>query len=173
MNLHLLFNQDEINKAVYDLAERIRIDYRGKNVVFIGILKGSFIFLSDLARKTNLPASIDFISVESYGKRTTQGKIRLIKDIAVDIKDAHVIVVDDISDSGNTLNYVVGKLKKKRPASLKTCTIMKRVGLVDNGDKPDYYALLVPEGDWVVGYGMDEKEQGRILPNIYVSRKEK
>ena len=170
MNLTLLFNHDEINKAVYDLAERIRIDYIGKTLVFIGVLKGSFVFLSDLVRKTNIPSSVDFIAVESYGRKTTQGKIRLIKDIEIDIRDEHVIVVDDISDSGNTLNYVIGKLKKKNPASLKTCTIMKRVG-VDNRNNPDYYALLVPEGDWVVGYGMDDKEQGRNLPNIYISRK--
>ena len=150
MSLELLFGQDEIEKAVYDLAERLRIDYRGKTVVLVGVLKGSFIFLSDLARKMNIPVSIDFISVESYGKKTTQGKIRLIKDIETDIRDKHVLIVDDISDSGNTLSYVIGKLKKKKPASLKTCTIMKRVGLVDNGDAPDYYALLIRKGDWVV-----------------------
>ena len=171
MNLELLFEQDEIEKAVYGLSERLRIDYRGKEVVLVGILKGSFIFLSDLARKINIPVSVDFMEVESYGKKTTQGKIRLIKDIETEIRNKHVIVVDDISDSGKTLNFVIGRLRKKKPASLKTCTIMKRVG-VDNGNSPDYYALLVPEGKWVVGYGMDENEKGRSLPNIYVSRKD-
>ncbi len=170
-NLHpdierVILSADEIEERVKTLAEEIDRDYNDvERVVLIGILKGAFIFLADLSRELAVPHMVDFMSLSSYGDRAApNGAVRLILDLRKPIKDEHVIIVEDIVDTGQTMNYLYNALEGRKPASLRTCTLFKKDR--KSIDVPlDYVGFDIPDV-WVVGYGLDYADTHRTLPYI-------
>jgi hypoxanthine phosphoribosyltransferase len=163
----------EIKKRVSELAQQIEKDYESKNPVLIGILKGAFVFLSDLVRELNIPLEIDFMSVSSYGSSTrTSGIVKIEKDLDKDIKDRHVILVEDILDTGLTLHYLLETLQARQPASLEVCTLLLKEGKQQVEFSPKYVGFTIPD-EFVVGYGLDYAGQFRHLPSIYAIDTEK
>ena len=168
----ILITEDQIQTRVKEIAEEIDRDYRDAGpIVLIGILKGAFIFTADLSRKINIPHSVDFMSISSYGdSAVSAGAVRLILDLRKPITDQHVIVVEDIVDSGNTMNYLYQTLMGRQPASLKTCTLLKKKR--NSLDVPlDYVGFELPDV-WVVGYGLDLADTHRTLPYVASLKKE-
>ncbi|MFO7944766.1 MAG: hypoxanthine phosphoribosyltransferase [Anaerolineales bacterium] len=168
----VLLTEEEIQKRVGKLAEEIASDYAdARRVVLIGILKGAFIFLADLSRKLSIPHMVDFMSLSSYGDRATpNGAVRLILDLRKPIKGEHVIIVEDIVDTGNTMKYLYNTLKGRKPASLRTCTLFKKDR--EHLEVPlDYVGFEIPDV-WVVGYGLDYADRFRTLPYIAELKKE-
>jgi len=176
-NLHpdiekILISEEEIQKRVVEMAAEIDRDYKDADqVVLVGILKGAFIFTADLSRKITVPHSVDFMSISSYGDLTiSEGAVRLIMDLRKPIIDQHIIVVEDIVDSGHTMNYLYQTLMGRHPASLKTCSLFKKNR--DSLDVPlDYVGFEIPDV-WVVGYGLDYADTHRTLPYIAELKKE-
>ncbi len=176
-NLHpdiekILISEEEIQKRVVEMAAEIDRDYKDADqVVLVGILKGAFIFTADLSRKITVPHSVDFMSISSYGDLTvSEGAVRLIMDLRKPIIDQHIIVVEDIVDSGHTMNYLYQTLMGRHPASLKTCSLFKKNR--DSLDVPlDYVGFDLPDV-WVVGYGLDYADTHRTLPYIAELKKE-
>lgn len=163
----LVISKKQIHAKVGELAARISVDYGGKDLVMIGILNGAFIFLADLARLVTVPHQIDFIRVTSYGNRdSSSGTIRLTKDVELDIKNRHVLLVEDIIDTGSTLDWLTEKFREKEAASVRICTLIdkkeRRVFTV-----PINYVGFSLEKGFLVGYGLDYAEQYRYLPEIY------
>ena len=168
----VLIPADEIQNRVSALAKEIDRDYAGVDrLVLIGILKGAFIFLADLSRKITVPHMVDFMSLSSYGdSATSTGAVRLILDLRKPIKDEHVIIVEDIVDTGHTMDYLYRTLQGRSPASLKTCTLFKKER--DTLQVPlDYLGFEIPDV-WVVGYGLDYADTHRTLPYIAELKKE-
>lgn len=161
----ILITEAAIRQRVGELAEEIAADYAGANtpLYLVGVLKGAFIFLADLARSLTLPHAVDFMSVSSYGRSAVSGEVRLVMDLRQPIEGRHVILVEDIVDTGRTLSYLVKTLASRAPASLKTCAFVRkeRPGI----HAPDYLGFTIPDV-WVVGYGLDYADQFRTLPFI-------
>jgi hypoxanthine phosphoribosyltransferase len=168
----ILITEDEIQKRVSELASEIDRDYQNvEEIVLIGILKGAFIFTADLSRKLKHQHSVDFMSISSYGDTTeTDGAVRLIMDLRKPITNQHVIVVEDIVDTGHTMNYLNHTLISRQPASLKTCTLFKKSREQLNVPL-DYIGFELPDV-WVVGYGLDYADTHRTLPYIAELKKE-
>ena len=168
----ILISEDEIQNRVAEIAAEIDRDYRNAGpVVLIGILKGAFIFTADLSRKLSIPHSVDFMSISSYGDTSVSaGAVRLILDLRKPITGQHVIVVEDIVDSGKTMHYLYQTLMGRQPASLKTCTLFKKKR--NSLDVPlDYVGFELPDV-WVVGYGLDYADTHRTLPYIAALKEE-
>jgi hypoxanthine phosphoribosyltransferase len=162
----IILSEDEIKARVKDLAAQIDQDYADtERIYLIGILKGAFIFLSDLARAISIPHVVDFMSVSSYGdSATTTGAVRLMLDLRDPIVDEHIIIVEDIVDSGHTLDYLYHALKGRNPASLRTCTLLEKKR--ESLSVPlDYLGFTIPDV-WVVGYGLDYADTHRTLPFV-------
>lgn len=165
-SLPIIVSQAEIAAAVKRLAAAITKDYRDKNPIFIGVLKGSFIFLADLVRQLHFPLEVDFIKVSSYGSGTeTSGKVKVIQELKLDIKNRPVLVVEDIIDTGITVAFLMDYLKKKKPASLKLCALTDKPARQRVAVKIDYRGITVPD-KFLVGYGLDCDEKYRNLPDI-------
>jgi len=172
MNLHpdivkVLLSEDDIESRVNSLANQISNDYEGVSRLYlVGILKGAFIFLADLSRRLSIPHTVDFMAISSYGKSTSSGAVRILMDLREPIENQHVLIVEDILDSGQTLNYLYRTLEDRKPASLKTCvlTYKKRTG-IHPGVPIDYLGFEIPDV-WVVGYGLDYADRFRTLPFI-------
>ena len=164
----VLIDQDHIQARVEDLAAQISAEYQDKGeIVLVGVLKGAFIFLADLARRLAIPRRIEFMALSSYGKGSASGEVRLEMDLRHKIEGKHVLIVEDIVDSGQTLRYLVDLLKARGPASVKTCALVRKQRQ-DNADAPvDYLGFDIPDV-WTVGYGLDYGEQHRTLPYIGV-----
>jgi hypoxanthine phosphoribosyltransferase len=163
-----IITRSAIAGRVAQLADRINADYAGiGELVLVGVLKGSFIFLADLARKLTVPHRIEFISISSYGDResTESGAVRLILDVRHDIEGKHVLVVEDIVDTGHTLSYLMRLLEARRPASLRACTLLRKPERSEVDVPTDYLGFDIPDV-WVVGYGLDFAERHRTLPDI-------
>jgi hypoxanthine phosphoribosyltransferase len=168
----ILISEEQIQTRVMEIAEEIDRDYRNAGpIVLIGILKGAFIFTADLSRKLTIPHSVDFMSISSYGDTAVSaGAVRLILDLRKPIVNQHVVVVEDIVDSGNTMNYLNQTLMGRQPASLKTCTLFKKKR--NSLDVPlDYVGFELPDV-WVVGYGLDYADTHRTLPYVAALKKE-
>ncbi|OFW66518.1 MAG: hypoxanthine phosphoribosyltransferase [Actinobacteria bacterium RBG_16_68_21] len=166
--LTTLISEELIAERVAELAAEIDRDYADKGeLVLIGVLKGSFMFLADLARRLHTPHRVEFISVSSYGDRVSEdpGAVRLILDVRHDIGGRHVLVVEDIVDTGHTLSYLVRLLNARLPASLKTCTLLRKPDRSQVDVAIDYLGFDIPDV-WVVGYGLDFAERYRTLPRI-------
>ncbi len=162
-----VLSRAEIEKKTKILANRISEDYDGKEVVLIGILKGAFIFLADLVRELTIPVQIDFARLASYGSNTfSSGQIRITKEIETDIRGRHVIVVEDIVDSGLTIAYILDYLKQFHPESVKVCALIDKVERREVQIPIDYAGHVVDAG-FLVGYGLDFDEKYRNLPAIY------
>jgi hypoxanthine phosphoribosyltransferase len=168
----ILITEKEIQERVAEIAREIDQDYQGVDrVVLIGILKGAFIFTADLSRKMTVPHMVDFMSISSYGDQAvSDGAVRLILDSRKPIINEHVIVVEDIVDTGNTMHYLYQTLEGRNPASLKTCTLFRKKR--DHLDVPlDYIGFELPDV-WVVGYGLDYADTHRTLPYIAALKEE-
>lgn len=162
----VLFSEEQLKNRVQEIARQITADYQGKEIMLISVLRGSFVFMADLCRAIDLPCTLDFMAVSSYGKGTkSSGQVQITKDLSEDITDRHIIVVEDILDSGNTLSYLLKILENRHPASIHLCTLL---------DKPDrrvkpvqvhYSGFTIPDA-FVVGYGLDYAEKYRNLPYI-------
>lgn len=162
-----VLSRTEIAQKVKSLAQRISEDYAGKELVVIGVLKGSFIFMADLIRELTIPAQVDFVRLASYGSDTTSsGTIRITKEIELDIRNRDVLIVEDIIDSGLTIAYLLEHLKSFSPKSVKVCAFIDKIERREVQVPIDYTGLLVEHG-FLVGYGLDFDEKYRTLPAIY------
>jgi hypoxanthine phosphoribosyltransferase len=166
--LTTLISEDLIADRVGELAAQIDEDYRAQgDLILVGVLKGSFVFLADLARRLTIPHRVEFIAVSSYGDRESEdpGAVRLILDVRHDIGGKHVIIVEDIVDTGHTLSYLVRFFNARLPASLRTCTLLRKPDRAQVEVSIDYLGFDIPDV-WVVGYGLDYAERFRTLPRI-------
>lgn len=162
----VLFTEDELKQRVKELGAQITEDYKGKEIVLITVLRGSYIFMADLSRAIDLPCVIDFMSVSSYGKGTTSsGQVQITKDLSEDIAGKEVIVVEDILDSGNTLSYLLQILEARKPASVRLCTLLDKPERRVKNIQADYCGFTIPDA-FVVGYGLDYAEKYRNLPYV-------
>jgi hypoxanthine phosphoribosyltransferase len=165
--LTMLFSREAIVARVKELAKQINHDYAGKELLAVGILKGAFVFLADLMRELEVALEVDFIRAASYGHGTTSsGQVRLTKDLDGPIAGRHVLVVEDILDTGLTLHALLQQLRSRGPASLKVCVLLNKALRTQYVLTPDYVGFEVSD-DFVVGYGIDCAEQYRQLPAIY------
>jgi len=168
MEKRVLIPRQEIQSKVKDLARRISSDYAGKEPILIGILNGVVFFFAELVMSLSIPSKIDFIRVSSYGSsKASSGTIHLVKDLELPVKGQDLIVVEDIVDTGLTLNYLVRNLKSREPASLKICALIDKTERREQEVAIDYCGFKVQEG-FIVGYGLDYAEQYRYLPDIWV-----
>jgi hypoxanthine phosphoribosyltransferase len=166
----VLISADEIQKRVQELADQISDDYRGKRLYMVGILKGAFIFLADLTRALSIPHVVDFMALSSYGKSTESGAVRILMDLREPIENQHVLMVEDIVDTGHTLKYLNQVLQGRSPASLRTCALVRKQRV--QADIPlDYLGFEIPDV-WVVGYGLDFADRFRTLPYVAELKKE-
>ena len=164
----ILIDSTSLAQRVSALGQQITVDYAGKSIVLVGILKGAVVFMADLARAIDLPCALDFMSVSSYGNTTqSQGIIRILKDLDEPIQGKHVVVVEDILDSGLTLNYLLDSLRRRDPASLRLCTLLDKQKARTIQIDSDYIGFNVPD-EFVVGYGLDYAQHYRNLPYIGV-----
>ena len=165
----VLISEEAIQSRVLELAEQISADYdSGDELVMVGVLKGSFIFLADLSRRLSIPRTIEFIAVSSYGNGSvSSGAVRLVMDVRGNIEGKHVLIVEDIVDTGHTLKYLIGMLKSHRPASVKTAALVRKAESAEVDVAVDYLGFDIGD-EWVVGYGLDFAEQNRTLPYIGV-----
>ncbi|HHT25580.1 MAG TPA: hypoxanthine phosphoribosyltransferase [Clostridiaceae bacterium] len=166
----ILVSKEEIETICKRLGEQITADYQGKEIVLICILKGAIIFLADLMRKIEVPCEIDFMSVSSYTGTKSSGDVKIIKDLDDTIEDKHVILVEDIIDSGLTLSHLVDMLKSRNPASLRICACFDKPDRRRAEVKVDYIGRQIPD-KFIVGYGLDYNGQYRNLPDICVLTK--
>jgi hypoxanthine phosphoribosyltransferase len=162
----VLISEDELASRIKELGEEITADYAGKEILMIGVLRGAVIFMSDLARAIKVPVAIDFMAVSSYGSSTSSsGIVRILKDLDEEVQDKHVLIVEDIIDSGLTLKYLLENLKSRKPASMKICTLLSKPERRKANVDISYNGFIVPD-ELVVGYGLDYAEKYRNLPFI-------
>jgi hypoxanthine phosphoribosyltransferase len=166
--LELLFSRERIATEVTRLAEEIDQDYQGSEVLLVGVLKGSLIFVADLLRAMNTPAQIDFVRLASYGSETqSSGIVEFRSQLETSIRGRHVIIVEDIIDSGYTLESLYNKLLFQSPQSLKICTLLDKRARREVDIEAHYVGIALDDG-FVVGYGLDHEEKYRQLPDIYL-----
>ncbi len=162
-----VLKKDDIKKMVASIAHQISSDYKGCDLILVGVLKGAFVFLSDLARNLTIPVKIDFINASSYGSDTTSsGEIMLSREIDIDVKDKDLLIVEDIVDTGLTLTYLIDYLKSLDPRSVKVCTLIDKHERRKTKCNLDYSCHKTDRG-FLVGYGLDYAEDYRHLPDIY------
>ncbi|MBL7180164.1 MAG: hypoxanthine phosphoribosyltransferase [Pseudomonadota bacterium] len=162
-----VLGKNEIQNIVAQIARKISSDYQGQELILIGVLKGAFIFLSDLVRHLSIPVKVDFVGVSSYGSGTTSsGIIRLTRKVEIDLTNKDVLVIEDIVDTGLTLTYIVDYLKTFSPKTVKVCALLDKRERRSQTIKIDYACHVVSEG-FLVGYGLDYNEDYRELPEVY------
>ena len=170
--LKVLLSEEEIQEKVRELGAQITKDYEGREPLFLGVLKGCFVFMADLMRCVDLPCHLDFMAVSSYGGGTsTTGAVRITKDLSRDIEGKDVIIVEDILDSGVTLSYLKAYLANRKPASIRIVTLLDKPARRKADIAADYCGFAVPD-EFVVGYGLDYAEAYRNLPFIGVLKPE-
>lgn len=164
--LKVLIDEKTLQEKIGEIAEKIMEDYKGKDITFICILKGSALFTVDLAKKIKNNVQFEFIRVSSYGDSTvSSGKVTMKLDLQDSIEGKDVLIIEDIIDTGRTLSYLRDYLKDKNPASLKICTLLDKKERREFDIEPDYTAFVIPD-KFVVGYGLDDKENYRNLPYV-------
>ncbi|HYO50181.1 MAG TPA: hypoxanthine phosphoribosyltransferase [Chloroflexia bacterium] len=169
---HILVTEQEIRDAAANLGRQLTEDYTGKDLLLIGVLRGAIMFIVDLARAIDLPLTLDFMAVASYGASTqTSGIVRILKDLDSSIEGKHVLIVEDIIDSGLTLNYILETLRTRNPASLRVCTLLNKVERRRVDVPVDYVCFNIPD-EFVVGYGLDFNQIYRNLPFVGVLKPE-
>jgi len=162
----ILLTEDQIQQKVADLGAQVTKDYESRDLLIVGVLKGAFVFMSDLSRAIDLPVEFDFMAVSSYGSATrSSGVVRILKDLDLDLTDRHVLIVEDIVDSGLTLAYLRKNLAARSPASLEVCALLVKEGLQRVELDLRYVGFRIPPV-FVVGYGLDVGERYRNLPFI-------
>jgi hypoxanthine phosphoribosyltransferase len=164
--LRVLIGREEIRDTVARLADEIKKDYQDKQPLFIGVLKGSFVFMADLIRQLDLPLEIDFVRLSSYGAgEETSGKVKIVHGLKTVIRGKHVLIVEDIVDTGVTISFLLNYLKRKKPASLKLCALTDKPSRRQVPVSIDYLGFTLPD-KFIVGYGLDLDEKFRNLPDI-------
>ncbi len=167
-DLEILFSEAEIGNRIKELGMQIAREYAGLNPLLIGVLKGACFFLSDLLRAIDIPLNIEFMAISSYGSSTrTSGEVRILKDLDVPIENRHIIVVEDIVDTGLTLSYLLANLKSRGAASVKLVALLDKFERREREVEIDYLGFKIPDA-FVVGYGLDFAERYRNLPFIAV-----
>ena len=163
----VLISEKEIRRRVEDLARQVSAEYEDvEELLLVGVLKGCFIFLADLSRFLTIPTRVDFLALAAYGPDAApSGAVRLIMDLRTDISGKHVLIVEDIADTGNTLEVLVNTLLTMKPASLKTCVLLRKKERMTKEAQIDYLGFDIPDV-WVVGYGLDYADRHRALPYI-------
>ena len=179
----ILFSEEQLASRVNEIARQITQDYQGKEIVLISVLRGSFVFMADLCRRIDLPCTVDFMAVSSYGSGTSStGQVQITKDLSSDIAGKHIIVVEDILgrhliivedilDSGNTLSYLLKLLAQRKPASIRLCTLLDKPERRTKPVEVHYSGFTIPDA-FVVGYGLDYAEHYRNLPYIGILKPE-
>lgn len=163
----VLIDEATIQARIAELGEQIATDYRGRSPLFVGVLKGASVFLTDLVRHIDLPVEIDFISVSSYGSSTrTSGVVRMIQDLDQDITGRDVILVEDIVETGLTLRYLTRSLEARGPASLKVCSFLARSSADVTAVSAEYVGFTIADDAFVIGYGLDLDQRFRNLPYL-------
>lgn len=163
----VLISEQRIQKRVRELARQIQADYSDRELVMVALLNGTVMFLADLVRHLELPVRLDFIGVSSYGSGTTSGNLVYTKELKLDVRRRHVLLIDDILDTGRTLSSVTAKLSKLEPASLRTCVLLDKKSRRVENVRAEYVGFSIPD-EFVVGYGLDYAERYRNLPFIAV-----
>ncbi len=167
----VLISEEELQAKIRELGAILTEEYKDKNPIFLGILKGVVVFFADMIRAVPIKCQMDLIAVSSYGSGTTSsGKIKMEKDLSLDIEGRHVVILEDIIDSGNTLSHTIEYLKSKNPASLKICTLLDKPARRKVELEADYTGFTVPD-EFLVGYGLDYAEQYRNLPCIGILKR--
>lgn len=169
----VLVDQETLQQRVSELAQTISVDYQGKDLVLICVLKGGVTFLTDLMRQLTMPHEIDFMAISSYGvgRRESTGAVRLIMDLKMDIAGRDVLLVEDIVDSGQTMEYLLRNLWARQPASLRVCTLLSKPSRRQVDVPLDYVGFEIPD-EFVLGYGLDFDEKYRSLPYVAVLKEE-
>lgn len=168
----ILLTEEQLQKRIREMGQEISRDYADRNPIFIGVLKGCFMFMADLVRNVDVPCSIDFMAVSSYGNSTTTtGAVKITKDLREDIEGRDVVIVEDILDSGVTLHYLTGFLQNRRPASITIATLLDKPARRKAEVYAKYAGFEVPDA-FVVGYGLDYAEKYRNLPYIGILKPE-
>ncbi|MBI9012304.1 MAG: hypoxanthine phosphoribosyltransferase [Clostridiales bacterium] len=167
----IVYSETDLSSRIEALGKQISTDYKGKKLIVVGVMKGANIFVADLVRKLDLDVVIDFIVVSSYGASTeSTGVIRLLKDLDENINSEHVLIVEDIIDSGLTLEYLVSNFETRHPASIKICTLLNKVERRKVDLEVDYIGFKVPD-EFIVGYGIDYAEKYRNLPYVGILKR--
>ncbi|MBP6964579.1 MAG: hypoxanthine phosphoribosyltransferase [Armatimonadetes bacterium] len=164
----VLLTTEQISERVREIGDRISADYEGRQLVLVGILKGAFVFLADLVRAVTIPVEVDFVAFSSYGASTTSsGVVRILKDLDESVEGKHVLIVEDIIDTGLTLklSYMVENLKARKVAGVRICTFLDKPSRRETDINPDYVGFVVPD-EYVIGYGLDLNGMYRNLPFI-------
>ncbi len=168
----ILITSEEIGARVRELGQQITNDYAGQEILMIGVLRGAVIFMADLARSIKRPMDIDFMAISSYGLATnSSGVVRIIKDLDEVVEGRHILIIEDIIDSGLTLNYLVDNIKSRKPASVRICTLLSKPDRRKVNVTVDYNGFIIPD-HFVVGYGLDYAGKYRNLPFIGVLKPE-
>ncbi len=168
----VFFSAEELQDRVRELGARITKDYEGKDPLFVGVLKGSFVFMADLMRAVDLYCDIDFMAVSSYGSgTTTTGAVKINKDLTYNVEGRHIILIEDILDSGVTLSYLKKYIEARKPASIRICTLLDKPARRKADISADYVGFECPDA-FIVGYGLDYAERYRNLPYIGVLKSE-
>ncbi len=165
--MNILIEENTIKDKVAKIGAQINHDYANKNPIVIGILKGAFMFLADLIRVIEIPVEIDFLAISSYDGKASSGVVKISKDLAINIEDRDIIVVEDVVDSGRTINYIVENLKTRRPRSIAICALLNKKDNRIVNIPLTYIGFNIPPV-FVVGYGLDHNDQHRNLPYIGV-----
>ena len=169
---HILVTEEQLQDKIAATGQLLAMEYAGNELMLVGVLKGAIMFIVDLARAINLPLTLDFMAVASYGASTeTSGIVRILKDLDSSIEGKHVLIVEDIIDSGLTLNYILETLHARNPASLRVCSLLSKPARRRVDVPVDYVCFEIPD-DFVVGYGLDFNQIYRNLPFVGVLRPE-
>lgn len=163
-----IVTQEEMRTRIRELGKQIATDYAGRDLILVGVLKGAYAFYADLARAIRIPMRVDFIVVTSYGsKAKTSGKVKMMTELTEDVKGKDVLLVEDIVDSGLTVQYLVKKISKRKPRSVKVCTLLSKPERRVVEVQIDYVGFRIPD-KYVVGYGLDYQQEYRNLPYLAV-----
>lgn len=170
---YVMLSKEQIQNKVQELARELNAEYAGKNPVFIGVLKGVFMFFADMVREITVPCEVDFMCISSYHGTVSTGKSVVKKDVSADLKGRHVVILEDIYDTGTSLDFTYKHLMSKEPASLTVCTLLDKPERRKPGITlaPEYVGFTIPN-EFVVGYGLDFNEQYRNLPFVGVLKPE-
>lgn len=168
----ILVSEEEIAEKVKELGKQITEDYKGQDLMLVGILKGAVIFMSDLSRNIKMPINMDFMAVSSYGRSSTStGEVRIIKDLDFSVENRNILIVEDIIDTGYTLAYLTDNLRKRGAKSVKVCTLLDKPERRKVDVPVDYLGFAIPD-EFVVGCGLDYDEMGRNLPYVAALKEE-
>ena len=167
----ILLSEQQIQTRIQELGEVLTKEYADKNPVIIGVLKGVVVFYADMIRRIQVPCQMDFMWISSYAGTDSTGKMLVRQDVSADIEGRHVLILEDIFDTGNSLEFTVNHLKKRNPASIKICTLLDKPERRAKPIQADYTGFVVPDA-FVVGYGLDYNQQYRNLPYIGVLKEE-